>query len=249
MSTAGTQASDAPALTIFGKAVVVRSLSSDEGKCDVNAADTYEDREQSTSNASGLSDVSEVDSSPTGDSMATPGNGRIPVLSSPIIAPLHSSLAQMCLAEAEVEEDMLPVSLKDLPMHRMRTASDLFEHARHFSGFSNPHIIQRLCRDLIPGWENLSPADINVDQIMAGLSNQLFKVNMREDYPERERFVYPHVLFRIYGKDVDSLYDSRTEIQVFKQLGRRSYAPRLVAEFEVRKNCMRFEPGLLGRPY
>lgn len=157
----------------------------------------------------------------------------------PTIAPLHPSLAQMCLSYMDStipEEDLLPLALQDLPMHRMRTPSDLFEHARHFSCYSNPLVIQLICREKIPGWNHLTSDDINVDQIMAGLSNQLFKVNIREDYPDRVRFCHPHVLFRVYGKDVNSLYDSPTEILVFKQLGKRGVAPQLIAEFEVRSS-------------
>lgn len=82
--------------------------------------------------------------------------------------------------------------------------------------------------------------DINVDQIMAGLSNQLFKVTIRDDYPDRSGFVYTDVLFRIYGKDVNSLYDSSTELCVFKQLGLRGVAPHLIAEVEVSVDLVSF---------
>lgn len=75
--------------------------------------------------------------------------------------------------------------------------------------------------------------DIVVDQILSGLSNQLFKVSIREDYPERSRFAHGEVLFRIYGKDVNSLYDSSTEVCVFKMLGARGIAPHLIAEVDV----------------
>lgn len=225
--------------------LLVRSFASLKDECGVGASEiatTYGGRGTRSRSGSGFSDsVSDVSVTPlgSGEKKKTTSDDEENEGSfqpcTPTIAPLHPSLAQLCLSEVEAEpdEDLLPVALKDLPMHRMRTTSDLFEQARHFSSHSNPHTIQTICREKIPGWSHLFSEDINVDQIMAGLSNQLFKVNIREDYLDRARFSHPYVLFRIYGKDVNSLYDSQTEIKVFKQLGKRGVAPRLIAEFEV----------------
>lgn len=154
----------------------------------------------------------------------------------PTIAPLHPSLAAMSLhsleAVPETQADIQLPAVATLPIHRIRSASDLLFTAREFSALSAPKLMRLVCKERVPGWQHVDVSDINVDQILSGLSNQLYKVNIREDYPERARFAHPEVLFRIYGKDVNSLYDSSTEVCVFKILGVRGVAPRLIAELD-----------------
>lgn len=153
--------------------------------------------------------------------------------------PLVPELAASCLCSVIGDCDgsdpppevQLPL-VTSLPMHRMHSASDLLATASSFSILSTPKLIRLACKEHVAGWESVPAEDINVDQIMAGLSNQLFKVNIREGYPDRSRFLHTDVLFRIYGKDVNSLYDSATELCVFKKLGLRGVAPRLIAEVE-----------------
>lgn len=118
--------------------------------------------------------------------------------------------------------------------HKIQAVSrldDMVASARAFSDLSNPEVIRNVCCTKIPGWvdNKIRPCDVNVDQIMAGLTNQLFTVSLSS---EVKSTVLPRkALFRVYGKTVGDLYDSAFELSVFKVLSKYDSAPRLLAEF------------------
>jgi len=89
--------------------------------------------------------------------------------------------------------------------------------------------IRHICVEKVPGWSMLTDADLIVDQLLAGLSNQLFKVYVCQSVLQRSECagVVPCVLFRIYGKEVQTLIDSELEIEMFKTLSNYQIAPKM----------------------
>lgn len=111
----------------------------------------------------------------------------------------------------------------------VRDAESAPEEVLCFSEFSDPETIRDICYKNVPGWSALKHEDIIVDQLLEGLSNQLFKCHVEESAMKKQTGVVPCVLFRIYGKDVSSLYDSEVEFKVFQTLASYQIAPRMFA--------------------
>lgn len=88
---------------------------------------------------------------------------------------------------------------------------------------TDPDAIRARCRAYLPSWSELGTDKISVERIVDGLSNQLFKV--QADIEDG----ITCVLFRVYGKDVASLYDQELEFRIFKMLASYQIAPRLYA--------------------
>lgn len=108
----------------------------------------------------------------------------------------------------------------------MRPAEAAPDKVKQWSNFSAPETIRSICISKVPGWSALKPSEIVVDQILVGLSNQLFKVHVvanREDTSA----VTPCVLFRIYGTEVATLIDPQVELNLFKTLSSYQIAPRM----------------------
>lgn len=102
------------------------------------------------------------------------------------------------------------------------------EKVFNFSEVSRPETIRSICKQKVPGWARYSEDQIAIDQICEGLSNQLFKVHVDMDHSEG----IPCVLFRIYGKDVGTLYDQEKEMSIFLTLSKYQIAPKMYANGE-----------------
>lgn len=102
--------------------------------------------------------------------------------------------------------------------------------ADRFSTVSLFHSIASICTDLVLGWKQavgeskLSEA-IEIKQMVEGLSNQLFRVTLKN--PAAASF--STVLFRIYGEHVSSFYNPEHELKVFKALSLLGIGPNMVA--------------------
>ena len=99
-----------------------------------------------------------------------------------------------------------------------------------FSTVSSFHSIASICTDVIPGWKsavgNSKLAEtIEIKQMVEGLSNQLFRVTLKNSPPAS----FNTVLFRIYGEHVSSFYDPEHELKVFKALSLVGIGPKMVA--------------------
>ncbi|EZG48169.1 choline/ethanolamine kinase [Gregarina niphandrodes] len=116
----------------------------------------------------------------------------------------------------------------DLALKEVHTLTDLNAKARDFSRVSDPKRIKEICCERIPSWSGMqmTPDDVQVEQIMAGLTNQLFSV-----FSKRPEVVPAKVLFRVYGDTVADLYDTNFEVEVFKTLAANHAAPKFIAEF------------------
>jgi len=100
----------------------------------------------------------------------------------------------------------------------------------NFSTLSDFHHISTICIEAVPGWSALvsdPSADIEVKQLLEGLSNQLFKVTLRRTSSSAVPF--PTVLFRIYGEHVSSFYDPAFELEVFQGLSDLQIGPKMIA--------------------
>ncbi|KAF4676998.1 hypothetical protein FOL47_003995 [Perkinsus chesapeaki] len=127
-----------------------------------------------------------------------------------------------------------------LSVRKISGASDMPDHVTDFSSLSKPAKIAALCVEKVPAWKGrVHPADVEINQLCEGLSNQLFRVSLpnpratssASDSPtdQEEPVAFTRVLFRIYGKDAKSFYDPVYELKVFKTLSRYRIAPQLIA--------------------
>eukprot|EP00929_Paragymnodinium_shiwhaense_P028965 TRINITY_DN16704_c0_g1_i2.p1 TRINITY_DN16704_c0_g1~~TRINITY_DN16704_c0_g1_i2.p1 ORF type:complete len:493 (-),score=115.42 TRINITY_DN16704_c0_g1_i2:313-1791(-) len=117
------------------------------------------------------------------------------------------------------------------------------EEVFEFSDISDPKKIAAICVKNLPGWNSYSPEDIEITQLMEGLSNQLFKVSLPKKIRKQCSTTTPNgspdsascssgvdtALFRIYGKEVGSFYDPANEFEIFNLLSRYRIGPQLFA--------------------
>lgn len=108
----------------------------------------------------------------------------------------------------------------------VRAFEDAPEDVRFFSSVSTAEAVRAICHSRVPGWSELDPSIIEIDQLCEGLSNQNFRVHLGEEPP---RGTIPCVLFRIYGKDVETLYDGKLEMRIVETLSRYQIAPKIFA--------------------
>ena len=99
----------------------------------------------------------------------------------------------------------------------------------NFSTLSDFHHIASICIERIPGWSSVLNAstDIDIRQLLEGLSNQLFKVSLKSSSGTAVQF--KSVLFRIYGEHVSSFYDPAFELNVFTGLSEMMIGPKMIA--------------------
>ena len=101
-----------------------------------------------------------------------------------------------------------------------------------FSSISEFRSIASICTTSIPGWKAIIADSVSekveVKQLLEGLSNQLFKVSIKntKDLPT---IPYSTVLFRIYGEHVSSFYDPGFELEVFRMLSTMNIGPQMIA--------------------
>lgn len=74
----------------------------------------------------------------------------------PIVAPLHPSLAALslnCVEESsEAAVDIQLPAVTTLAIHRLRSVSDLLSSAKEFSVLSTPAFSRLACKERVPGW-------------------------------------------------------------------------------------------------
>lgn len=107
----------------------------------------------------------------------------------------------------------------------VRAAEAAPAEVQEFSDYSTPDAVRKICHAKVPGWSSLNITDIAVDQLLEGLSNQLFKVYLGTSDTKN----IPCVLFRVQGKDVGTLYDKDQELEIYKMLAGYHIAPRIYA--------------------
>jgi len=94
-------------------------------------------------------------------------------------------------------------------------------------GDTSPTGIRNYCQEHVPGWAAVPHEEIYVDQLCEGLSNQNFKVYLN---PESQRpGLTPCVLFRVFGKDASTLYDTKSELEIVKLLSNYEIGPTVYA--------------------
>ncbi|KAH8741898.1 choline kinase GmCK2p-like protein [Cryptosporidium ryanae] len=116
------------------------------------------------------------------------------------------------------------------PNKKIQVGDQLSESFRSFSTITDVGLIKELCITKIPGWKEIETNNIEVSQILSGLTNQLFSVSII-DGSISSSLKHSKVLFRIYGKHVGKFYDSKVELQVFRYLSEINIAPKLIADF------------------
>mmetsp|Transcript_53578 Transcript_53578/g.120820 ORF Transcript_53578/g.120820 Transcript_53578/m.120820 type:complete len:464 (+) Transcript_53578:60-1451(+) len=106
----------------------------------------------------------------------------------------------------------------------MRALEDAPLNVRSFSELSSAGAVRSVCHAKVPGWSSLPIQEIQVDQLCEGLSNQNFKVHV--NIPN---VTVSCVLFRAYGKDAKTLYDTDLELRTVQMLSKYQVAPRIYA--------------------
>ena len=98
---------------------------------------------------------------------------------------------------------------------------DIPNRILEFGDVSHPDRVKQLCLEHIPGWSQVPPADVTINQLCEGLSNQLFKVSIPSVSAvndPKKNITDTCVLFRIYGSSVAKFYDTQEELKHFKML-------------------------------
>ncbi|CRG95539.1 choline kinase, putative [Plasmodium gallinaceum] len=138
----------------------------------------------------------------------------------------------------------IEISKNPFPLHEINKKNDIPLCAQEFSDLTDPLHIKKICLEKVHDWNDLTEDDICVNQILCGLTNQLFEVSLKEDLAKKSNLKRKHVLFRIYGKDVQELYNPIYELEVYKTMSKYKIAPLLLNTF----NGGRIEEWLYGDP-
>ncbi|VWU49228.1 choline kinase [Hepatocystis sp. ex Piliocolobus tephrosceles] len=139
--------------------------------------------------------------------------------------------------------DDIEIVKNPYPSQEIYKKNDIPLCAQHFSDLTDPLFIKHICLEKIIEWKHLVDDDLIVKQILSGLTNQLFEVEVKKE-KIIDKSIRRHVLFRIYGKDVDELYNTHTEFEVYKTMSKYKIAPQLLNTF----NGGRIEEWLYGDP-
>lgn len=118
------------------------------------------------------------------------------------------------------------------PIQTINEKNDIPLCAQAFSDVTDPLYIKNICLEKIRDWKDLNASNLCVNQILCGLTNQLFEVYLNKDTEETKNLHRKRVFFRIYGKDVSKLYNSNFELEVFKTMSKYNIAPLLLNTFE-----------------
>jgi len=94
-----------------------------------------------------------------------------------------------------------------------------------FSDISHPDIITNICQENIQAWRNIPKESIKIHQLMEGLSNQIFRVSVKQEAAP----LFDSVLFRIYGTCSSKFYDPVYENDVYHMLSTYRIGPRILA--------------------
>ncbi|GAW83195.1 choline kinase [Plasmodium gonderi] len=138
----------------------------------------------------------------------------------------------------------IEISKNPFPLQEINKKNDIPLCAQEFSDLTDPLYIKKICLEKIPEWQNFTENDISVKQILSGLTNQLFEVDIKDETAKNYQPVRRRVLFRIYGKHVDELYNTISEFEVYKTMSKYKIAPQLLNTF----NGGRIEEWLYGDP-
>lgn len=112
---------------------------------------------------------------------------------------------------------------------QLRPAEAAPDRVLGFSDFSRPETIRIICMSKVPGWSVFTETDLIVDQLLEGLSNQLFKVHIAPSGQRKFPASTLCVLFRIFGKEVGAMIDAPLELKIFQTLASYQIAPKMYA--------------------
>jgi ethanolamine kinase len=87
--------------------------------------------------------------------------------------------------------------------------------------------IRAACRQLLPSWDGLNDADMDVAYITGGISNALFKVSV----PAVAVGAVSAVAFRIYGDSTERFIDRSHELGIMQLAHQHGFGPQLLATF------------------
>ncbi|KAI4835979.1 choline kinase [Plasmodium brasilianum] len=130
------------------------------------------------------------------------------------------------------------------PLQEINKKNDIPLCAQEFSDLTDPLYIKKICLEKVQEWNIFTEDDICVKQILSGLTNQLFEVALKDETLKDNYSIRRRVLFRLYGKDVDELYNTISEFEVYKTMSKYKIAPQLLNIF----NGGRIEEWLYGDP-
>lgn len=131
----------------------------------------------------------------------------------------------------ELQESIEMIN-KPFPTQVVNDKKDIPLCAQQFSDLTDPLCIKIICLEKVKEWKNLDHDDLRVNQILCGLTNQLFEVSVKEDCVNEFAGFTRKVLFRIYGKDVTMLYNPSFELEVFKTMSEYHIGPSLINTFD-----------------
>lgn len=129
-------------------------------------------------------------------------------------------------------KDNIEMFKQPFPTQIVKEKKDIPLCAQQFSDLTDPLYIKGICLEKVKEWKSLQIDDLCVNQILCGLTNQLFEVRVVKDEKEKPTVYRKKVLFRIYGKDVTMLYNSAFELEVFKTMSKYQLGPSLINTFD-----------------
>ncbi|EUD65871.1 choline kinase [Plasmodium inui San Antonio 1] len=138
----------------------------------------------------------------------------------------------------------IEISENPFPLQEVNKKNDIPLCAQEFSDLTDPLYIKKICLEKVPEWQHFTEDNLRVKQILSGLTNQLFEVGLKEQTANNYHSIRTRVLFRIYGKHVDELYNTISEFEVYKTMSKYKIAPQLLNTF----NGGRIEEWLYGDP-
>lgn len=129
-------------------------------------------------------------------------------------------------------KDNIEMLKQPFPTQTVKEKKDIPLCAQHFSDVTDPLNIKCICLNKLNEWKHLDIDDLCVNQILCGLTNQLFEVRVVKQDTEKSKIYRKKVLFRIYGKDVTMLYSAAFELEVFKTMSKYQLGPSLINTFD-----------------
>jgi choline/ethanolamine kinase len=87
--------------------------------------------------------------------------------------------------------------------------------------------ILKQCTSKVPGWENITPSNISVEELCGGLTNKLYKAWVSDRFPIK----YDQVVVRFFGKDTDMFFERRTEFIVAESLSETGHGVKVFGTF------------------
>eukprot|EP00871_Galdieria_phlegrea_P000302 jgi/Galph1/1272/GphlegSOOS_G5984.1 len=90
--------------------------------------------------------------------------------------------------------------------------------------------VRNVCRQLVSGWQHLENSELQVERVLGGITNRIFRVCI---HPKNDKELieqkYSVVLVRVFG--AEGIIDREQENEIFEQLAAEGIAPKFIGKF------------------